>query len=75
MKKEIFHVSLRCDTCGSDSHFISNEDNSYIKCSLCNREYLGGRDELVELNSSDLQMTFKSIEDEIKKEILKKLKL
>lgn len=34
MKKETLHISLQCDTCGSDSHFISNEDNSNLKSFL-----------------------------------------
>jgi hypothetical protein len=75
MKKETLHISLRCDTCGSDSHFISNEDNSYIKCSLCNREYWGGREELIELNFSNIQTSFKKTEDEITKLFLKRFKI
>ena len=49
MKTE-YNITLKCATCGNDSHFEANEDKSHIKCTLCNREYLGGYDELVKLN-------------------------
>ena len=48
--KESYEVILRCAICGSEDHFEFNEDKSYIKCTFCNREYLGGIDELKELN-------------------------
>ena len=49
MKTE-YKGKLRCATCGSDSHFETNDEKTYIKCTMCNREYLGGYDELLELN-------------------------
>lgn len=45
-------IQLRCVVCGSADDFEFNEDKSYIKCTKCNREYLEGYDELVELNKS-----------------------
>lgn len=59
--KEIYEVRLRCATCGCEDQFEFNEDESYIKCTFCNREYLGGIDELKELN----QDVFDEIEEEI----------
>ncbi len=48
--KDNYTVKLRCATCGCDDHFEFNDDKSYIKCTMCNREYLGGIEELKELN-------------------------
>ena len=48
--KDSYEVRLRCATCGCEEHFESNEDKSYIKCTFCNREYLGGIEELKEFN-------------------------
>jgi len=60
MQKE-YSVKLCCATCGCNDHFEFNEDQSYIKCTFCNREYFGGIEELKELN--------KGLIDEIKEEI------
>lgn len=50
MKKEYSKdIELRCIVCGSDSHFEFNEDKTVVKCTLCNREYTGGYDELADL--------------------------
>ena len=48
--KDKYSVKLRCATCGSEDHFEFNEDKSYVKCTMCNREYLGGIEELKEMN-------------------------
>lgn len=43
------YVSCKCMTCyGSD--FEYNENMSYVKCKTCGREYLGGYNQLVNLN-------------------------
>lgn len=60
-------IHLRCVVCGSDDHFEYNDDKSYVKCTLCNREYLGGYDELKEMNEA---MIADEIED-LKKEFTK----
>jgi DNA-directed RNA polymerase subunit RPC12/RpoP len=65
---------LRCATCGSDSHFEFNEDKSYIKCSKCNREYLGGYDELMQFNQETIDEIKNEIVQNVKKEITQKLK-
>lgn len=49
------NIRLRCVVCGCDSDFECNDDKTYIKCTKCNREYLGGYDELVELNQTRIQ--------------------
>lgn len=74
MKKDYSKsIQLRCVVCGSDSNFEHNEDNSYIKCTKCNREYLGGYDELVELNQSmiveELEATKAEITADLNKDI------
>lgn len=61
-------IQLRCITCG-DSDFEFNEDKTWIKCNRCGREYLGGYDELVELNQENINREL----DETKKEITKDL--
>lgn len=48
-------IQLRCIVCGSADDFEYNEDKSYIKCKKCNKEYLGGYDELVEDNQVYIQ--------------------
>lgn len=65
---------LRCATCGNDSCFEFNEDKSYIKCSKCNREYLGGFNELLELNQETIEEIKKEIANDVKKDVINKLK-
>lgn len=48
--KDTYEIRLRCTTCGCDDQFEYNDDQSYIKCTFCNREYPGGIEELKELN-------------------------
>ena len=72
--KTNYTEKLICDTCGSDSHFEFNEDKSYIKCTDCNREYLGGYDELLELNHETIDKVKQQIAQEAKNKILNHLK-
>jgi DNA-directed RNA polymerase subunit RPC12/RpoP len=72
--KTNYTEKLICATCGSDSHFKFNEDKSYIKCTNCNREYLGGYDELLELNHETIDNVKQQIAQEAKNEILNHLK-
>lgn len=73
MKNYSKRIQLRCVVCGSDSDFKSNDDKSYIKCEKCNREYLGGYDELVKLNKelidSEVEQTKEQIVRDTKVEI------
>ncbi|RHU30984.1 hypothetical protein DXD68_04105 [Parabacteroides sp. TM07-1AC] len=57
-------VQLRCITCGDDSSFEPNEDKTYIKCTRCGREYLGGYDELVELNQETINNELEDLKNE-----------
>lgn len=66
-------IRLRCVVCGSDSDFEHNEDNSYVKCSRCNKEYLGGYDELVELNQEYIAEELEGIKAEVTKDLEKDL--
>lgn len=43
------HAGCRCMDCFED-RFEWNEDKSYVRCKVCGREYLGGYNELVDLN-------------------------
>lgn len=71
-------VRLRCVVCGSDSDFECNEDKTYIKCTKCNRKYLGGYDELVELNQTlideEIETTKQEVKEDLEKEIHDMLK-
>lgn len=64
-------IRLRCVVCGSDSDFESNEDKTYIKCTKCNREYIGGYDELVELNQSLIDAEIEATKQEVKEDLEK----
>ena len=72
--KTNYTEKLICATCGSDSNFEFNEDKSYIKCTNCNREYLGGYDELLELNHETIDKVKQQIAQEAKNKILNHLK-
>ena len=76
--KDNYTIKLRCATCGSDNHFEFNEDKSYIKCTMCNREYFRGIEELKELNEEMFNKVEIQIEEDAKSyiedELLKALK-
>lgn len=63
-------IQLRCLTCG-DTDFEFNEDKSWIKCNRCGKEYLGGYDELVELNQGNINQELEDSKDEISKDLEK----
>lgn len=65
-------IALKCITCGGEN-FEVNEDESYIKCNLCNREYRGGRDELVKLNEETISESVESMKADIEKDLKKEL--
>ena len=72
--KNEYEVKLRCATCGSDDKFEFNDDKSYIKCTFCNREYLGGIEELKELNKEAFAETKKEIERDVAKHVQEEIK-
>lgn len=72
MKKD-YTGNLRCATCGSDVHFEFNEDQSYIKCTMCNREYLGGIDELIKFNEEAIEEVKRKITDDAQDYIQKQI--
>lgn len=60
----------RCSTCGCQNMFEYNEDQSFIKCSNCGREYPGGKDELLDYNSEELESDMaQEVTSSLKKEI------
>lgn len=67
--KTQYSARLRCATCGNDSDFESNDDKTYIKCNICNREYLGGYDELVSLNAETIRQVKEEIHKDVKREL------
>lgn len=64
-------ISLRCVVCGSSEHFEYNDDKTYVKCTLCNREYLGGEDELIEMNEAMIAEEVEAVKKEVAKDIEK----
>lgn len=73
MKTE-YSIKLRCATCGCDDQFEFNEDKSYVKCTFCNREYLGGIEELQELNIETLNEVKEQFRKDASKYIYDELK-
>lgn len=66
-------ISLRCIVCGSADHFEYNDDKTYVKCTLCNREYLGGQEELQEMNEALIAEEVDAIKEEMSKDVEKEL--
>ncbi|MBR6416378.1 MAG: hypothetical protein IKS22_09775 [Bacteroidales bacterium] len=64
-------ISLRCVVCGSSEHFEYNDDKTYVKCTLCNREYLGGEDELIEMNEAMIAEEVEAVKKVVAKDIEK----
>ena len=62
--KENYEIKLQCATCGCDDQFEFNDDQSYIKCTFCNREYFGGIEELKELNEEVIEEVKEEIEQD-----------
>lgn len=72
MKNYGRNIRLKCATCGGED-FDSNEDKSHIKCTLCNREYLGGYDELVELNQKNIEENVSAMKNEVGEDLQKEI--
>lgn len=76
--KDNYTVRLRCATCGSDKNFEFNDDKSYVKCTMCNREYFGGIEELKDLNEemiNEAKSRFaKEAKSYLQKELIKAFK-
>ena len=62
-------ISLRCVVCGSSEHFEYNDDKTYVKCTLCNREYHGGEDELIEMNEAMIAEEVEAVKKEVAKDV------
>jgi len=62
--KDNYEVRLCCATCGCEDQFEFNDNQSYIKCTFCNREYLGGIEELKEYN----QEAFDKVKEEVEQD-------
>lgn len=59
---------FRCIACG-DADFEFNDDKTWIKCNRCGKEYLGGYDELVELNQENINQELEDTKGEIAKDL------
>lgn len=74
MKKDYsFSVTLRCPVCGSTDIDLS-EDKSFGKCNMCNKEFPGGYDELVELNQATIDAAVEERKTEIRKDFEKEMR-
>lgn len=62
------NVQLECATCGGQD-FEFNDDKTYIKCNTCEREYLGGYDELVEYNQRKINQTLEDVKHKVKHDV------
>ena len=71
-KKYCGTIQLRCPIWGSIDINV-NEDNSYGKCNMCNKEFPGGYDELVELNQATIDASVEDRKAEIAKDFEKEL--
>ena len=71
--KERYTEKLRCATCGDTESFEFNDDKSYIKCVKCDREYLGGYDELLSYNQETIEEVKGQIEADAEAYIRKSL--
>jgi ribosomal protein S27E len=65
--------NLKCITCG-DTDFEFNDDKTWIKCNRCGREYLGGSDELIELNQENINLELEKTKNELTEDIQKDFK-
>lgn len=73
MKKNYsFSVTLRCPVCGS-TDIVLSDDKSHGKCTMCNKEFPGGYDELVELNQATIDAAVENKKVEIAKDVEKEL--
>ncbi len=65
-------IQLKCITCGY-TDFEFNEKKTWVKCNNCGKEYLGGYDELVELNNETISKELDKTKDEIGKDLQKEM--
>lgn len=74
LEKITEQIVPRCATCGCTDCFECNDDQSYIKCTNCGREYFRGKEELLEYNQEEIeaaqQRLKKRVAPLLKKEIL-----
>lgn len=66
-----YNGGLKCATCGHDSYFEPNHDETYIMCMYCCREYMGGYAELFQLNAQQMNNQKIEVETEIKMDAVK----
>ena len=69
-----YNGRLNCVACGKDCYLESNQNESYILCMYCLREYLGGYDELLLLNRLKMENNKTEIEAPIIQQALQDLK-
>lgn len=65
--KDLYSIKFRCATCGNEDFFEFNNNKSFVKCTFCNREYIGGIEELEELNSEVVE----EVKEQIRQDVIK----
>jgi len=66
------NIQLKCIACG-DTEFEFNDDQSWVKCQRCGKEYSGGKDELIELNQSNIGDGIENMKSEVIEDLKKEL--
>lgn len=64
-------IKLRCVVCGDTESFKVDDNSQTIICERCGREYLGGKDELIELNQQLIDEEVENIKAEVTKDVQK----
>ena len=62
-------VKLRCIVCGDTESFKVDDNDQTIICKRCGREYLGGKDELIELNQQFIDEEIEAVKAEVTKDV------
>lgn len=65
----IVYLVCRCIECGN-TKFITKDNDTFAKCKVCGREYIGGHKELIKLNQ---EWAYKNGLDSYKSEIVEQL--
>lgn len=70
--KKYYETKLRCVTCAGED-FEFNQDQTYIKCNTCGREYFGGYNELLEYNQDVQEEIINQVQEDAEKIIKSEL--
>lgn len=66
-------IKLVCAICGSGDFLAKDEETGEITCTICNRVYHGGYDELVALNQQVIEDEIENMKDEVRQGLVKEI--